>query len=484
MPLVVYNTLSRMKEEFQPREAGRVRMYVCGPTVYGHSHLGHAKSYIAFDIIVRYLRFLGYNVTYVQNITDVGHLTDDADEGEDKLLRQSKAERIHPMQIAELYTRSYYEDMDAMNVLRPDIAPRATGHIIEQIALIEALLRGGHAYEANGSVYFDVGTFPPYGKLSGRNTDELVAGTRVEVNQDKRHPGDFALWKRAEPGHIMHWPSPWGEGFPGWHIECSAMSMKYLGESFDIHGGGLENQFPHHECEIAQSESFTGKPFVKYWLHNNMVTVDGRKMGKSLGNFMTLKDAFAKWSPQIVRFFVLQSHYRSTLDFSEMAVEATAKGLDRLNSTRHEVRMRLRADDGTGSSNPINLAGYREAFIKAMDDDFNSPQAIAVLFDLSREVNSLLSSADAPSTLALQTTDHLFEELAGTVLGIQVDAAAGATDGAPSLDAQLMQILIGLRHDLRAQKLWPLADQIRNGLSAIGVTLEDGKQGTQWKRNS
>ncbi len=484
MALVVYNTLSRTKEQFEPREPGRVRMYVCGPTVYGHSHLGHAKSYVSFDVIVRYLRFLGYAVTYVQNITDVGHLTDDADEGEDKLLKQSRVERIHPMQIAETYTRSYYEDMDALNVIRPDIAPRATGHIIEQIRLTEELLRKGHAYEVNGSVYYDVGSFSRYGRLSGRKPEDLEAGARIEVNPEKRHPGDFALWKKAEPGHIMRWPSPWGEGFPGWHIECSAMSMKYLGESIDIHGGGLENQFPHHECEIAQSEAATGKPFVKYWLHNNMVTVDGRKMGKSLGNFTTLKDAFTKWSPQVVRFFILQSHYRSTLDFSEAAVEGAAKGLDRLNSTRREIRHRLRAGIAGGTASPVNLAGYRETFIKAMDDDFNSPQAIAVLFDLSREVNSMLAAAESPSAASLQSIDALYEELAGTVLGISVDAGPVAVDGAQALDDQLMQLIIGLRKELRSQKLWPLADQIRNGLSAIGVTLEDGKQGTVWKRNT
>jgi len=484
MSLVVYNTLSRMKEPFVPLEPGRVGMYVCGPTVYGHSHLGHAKSYVSFDVIVRYLRFLGLHVTYVQNITDVGHLTDDADEGEDKLLKQSRIERIHPMQIAELYTRSYYEDMDAMNVLRPDIAPRATGHIIEQIALTDTLLKNGHAYAVNGSVYFDVGSFHNYGRLSGRRLEDLEAGARVEVNPEKKHPGDFALWKRAEPGHIMRWPSPWGEGFPGWHLECSAMSMKYLGERIDVHGGGLENQFPHHECEIAQSECATGKPFVKYWLHNNMVTVDGRKMGKSLGNFTTLKDAFTKWSPQVVRFFVLQSHYRSTLDFSEAAVEGAAKGLDRLNSTRREVRSRLRTAGDHGSATPVNLSGYRDAFIAAMDDDFNTPQAIAVLFDLSREINSLLSSGEPTSSASLQSVDALFEELAGGVLGIRTEAGMAPADGVESLDDQLMQIIIGLRNDLRTQKLWPLADRIRNGLSAIGVTLEDGKQGTQWKRNS
>ena len=297
MGLSVYNTLSRSLEEFHPLEEGTVRMYVCGPTVYGHSHLGHAKSYVSFDVIVRWLRVLGYRVLYVQNITDVGHLTDDADEGEDKLIKQSRKDRVHPMQVAEMYTRSYFEDMDRLNVLRPDIAPRATGHITEQIALVEKLIALHLAYPVNGSVYFDVNAFAGYGKLSRRATDELTAGARVDVNTEKRNPADFAVWKKAEPGHIMRWPSPWGDGFPGWHLECSAMSMKYLGESFDIHGGGLENQFPHHECEIAQSEGATGKPFVKYWLHNNMVTVDGRKMGKSLGNFITLKDAFTRWTP-------------------------------------------------------------------------------------------------------------------------------------------------------------------------------------------
>ncbi len=459
-------------------------MYVCGPTVYGHSHLGHAKSYVSFDVIVRYLRFLGYHVTYVQNITDVGHLTDDADEGEDKLQKQSQAERMHPMQIADAYTRSYFEDMDALNVLRPDIAPRATGHIIEQIELAQTLLKMRFAYEAHGSVYFDIKQFPDYGKLSGRKMEDLVAGARVEVNPDKRHPGDFALWKKAEPGHIMRWPSPWGEGFPGWHLECSAMSMKYLGESFDIHGGGLENQFPHHECEIAQSEAATGKPFVKYWLHNNMVTVDGRKMGKSLGNFLTLKDAFKKWTPQVVRFFVLQSHYRSTLDFSADAVEGAARGLERLDGARRLVRERLRHSGNDGSTAPINLLKYREEFMNAMNDDFNTPQAIAVLFDLSREVNSVLAGSTPPSSGFLEDVEALYEDLAGNVLGIQGGQSAPAMNGHVSMEEQLMDLILGLRGDIRAQKLWPLADRIRDGLSAIGVTVEDGKQGTTWKRIS
>ena len=388
MPLTVYNTLTRSKEEFKPLDEGRVGMYVCGPTVYGHSHLGHAKSYVSFDVIVRYLRYLGYTVLYVQNITDVGHLTDDADEGEDKIERQSRADRVHPMQLAEFYTRSYFEDMDALNVVAARHLPACDGthhradRADQRAACERVCLRG----ERVGLLRCRHDS-PAYGKLSGRKLEEMTAGARVEVNAEKRNPADFALWKKAEPGHIMRWPSPWGEGFPGWHLECSAMSMKYLGESFDIHGGGLENQFPHHECEIAQSEAATGQPFVKYWLHNNMVTVDGRKMGKSLGNFITLKDAFARWSPEVVRFFILQSHYRSTLDFSAAAVEGAAKGLERLNNTRRNLRDQIKSAGKEDQAVPLELARYKSAFLAAMDDDFNTPQAVAVLFDLARDVN-------------------------------------------------------------------------------------------------
>ncbi|MCK5225922.1 MAG: cysteine--tRNA ligase, partial [Planctomycetes bacterium] len=285
MSFELYNSLTRTKEEFKPLKKGKAGVYVCGPTVYGHAHLGHAKSYVSFDILVRYMRYLGYSVTYVQNITDVGHLTDDADQGEDKLAVAAEKEKKHPMALAEFYTRSFFEDMDSLNCVRPDISPRASGHIIEQIELVKKLLKKGFAYEVNGSVYFDVSKFKDYGKLSGRNVEDMLAGARVEVSPEKKAPADFALWKKAEPNHIMQWPSPWGMGYPGWHLECSAMSMKYLGSTIDIHGGGLENQFPHHECEIAQSEAANGVPFVRYWLHNNMVTVDGQKMGKSLNNF-------------------------------------------------------------------------------------------------------------------------------------------------------------------------------------------------------
>lgn len=479
MPLVFYNTLTRTKEEFRPLHPDLVRMYICGPTVYGHSHLGHAKSYVSFDVIVRYLRFLKYRVLYVQNITDVGHLTDDADEGEDKLVRQSRIDRVHPMELADMYTRSYYEDMDTLNVLRPAIAPRASGHITEQIALVETLLSRNLAYEANGSVYFDVPHYAAYGKLSRRTLDEMNAGTRVEVKTEKRHPADFALWKRAEPGHIMRWPSPWGEGFPGWHLECSAMSMKYLGETFDIHGGGLENQFPHHECEIAQSEGATGKPFVKYWLHNNMVTVDGKKMGKSLGNFITLKDAFARWTPAVVRFFILQSHYRSTLDFSAEALEGAARGLEKLVNTVRNVRTAPAAETVVEPAG-IDLAHHHQLFLDAMNDDVNSPSAIAGLFDLSREVNQALARGTPLLKDDLNAIAAFFDLHAGEVLGLTLGAAGAQY--ASSLEPELLALFISLRGDLRREKLWSLSDKIRDGLLALGIVLEDKKEGTAWKR--
>ena len=482
MPLTVFNTLTRQKEIFQPMVEGRVGIYVCGPTVYGDSHLGHAKSYISFDVIVRYLRYCRYEVLYVQNITDVGHLTGDADEGEDKIEKQSRKDRVHPMQVAETFTRSYFEDMDALNVLRADISPRATGHITEQIEIIKRLVDKGAAYAVNGSVYFDVGTFADYGKLSGRSVGEMEAGARVQVNPEKRHPADFALWKKAEPGHIMKWPSPWGVGFPGWHIECSAMSMKYLGESFDIHGGGLENQFPHHECEIAQSEAATGMPFARYWLHNNMVTVESQKMGKSLGNFVTLKDAFKRWRPQGIRFFVLQSHYRSPLDFSDDAVDGAAKGLEKLTNTMRALRERISDTTEAGSPSGIDLNTYKAAFLDAMNDDFNTPQAIAVLFDLTKEVNRLLVSGEAFDVRSLREIEACVEELSG-ILGVTLGEEVAGGAPAAQLEAGLMQVIIDVRKELRAQKLWPIADKIRDGLGHLGIVLEDRKKDeTGWKK--
>jgi len=478
MPLKIYNTLTRSLQEFVPLRPGSVGIYVCGPTVYGHSHVGHAKSYVSFDVIVRYLRHLGLRVLYVQNVTDVGHLTDDADEGEDKIEKQSRTEKLHPMQIAENFTRSYFEDMDALNVLRPDISPRATGHIVEQIELVRRLLEAGAAYESEGSVYFDVSKDPSYGKLSNRNRDEAESGTRVAVKSGKRHPNDFALWKKAEKGHIMRWPSPWGEGFPGWHLECSAMSMKYLGESFDIHGGGMDNLFPHHECEIAQSEAVTGKPFVKYWVHNNLVTVGGQKMGKSLGNVILLKDAFKKRSPMVMRFFILQSHYRSTLDFTEEAMEGAARGYAKLLNTHRNLEAAA-PGAGTGKGDGGPAGAWRNKFYQAMDEDFNTAQAIAVLFDASRDANTLLA-AGKPDPAAVAGYRDLFRTAMGDVLGL-IPSGAAASDG-PSAEKGLMELLIGLRASVRKEKLWALSDAIRDGLQELGITLEDKKEGTTWKK--
>lgn len=485
MPLHIYNTLTRKKEPFKPLHEGHVGIYVCGPTVYDHSHIGHAKSYVSFDVIVRYMRYLGYKVRYVQNITDVGHLTDDADEGEDKIEKQSKIQRVHPMELAELYTRSYFEDMDALNILRPDISPRATGHIIEQIEIVKTLIAKGFAYEVNGSVYFDVKKFKEYGKLSRRAVEDMEAGARIEVNPEKRHPADFALWKKAEPGHILQWQSPWGLGYPGWHIECSAMSMKYLGVppsgGIDIHGGGMENQFPHHECEIAQSECATGKPFVRYWIHNNMVTVGGQKMGKSLGNVITLKDAFKQHHPLVVRFFILQSHYRSTLDFTNDALHGAAKGLEKLHHTTRNVRSALQQPSKPSSALSVNLPEFKQQFLVAMDDDFNTPQAIAVLFDVAREVNSALDAGGLDHH-SLKAIDSFFSELGETILGIIPHQFQEGLSADGKLEAELIQLILDLRSEVRAQKLWALSDKIRERLNQLGIVVEDKKEGVSWRR--
>lgn len=475
--LTIYNSLTRAKELFRPLREGHVGIYVCGPTVYSHSHIGHGKSYVSFDTIVRYLRYLGYKVLYVQNITDVGHLLDS---GEDRMEKQSRIDKIHPMQVAETFTRSYFEDMDALGVLRPDISPRATGHIVEQIEMIRDLIKKGCAYEVNGSVYFDVRSFREYGKLSGRSLEEAVEGTRVGARDEKKNPQDFALWKKAEPEHIMRWPSPWSEGYPGWHIECSAMSMKYLGESFDIHGGGLDNQFPHHECEIAQSECATGKPFVRYWIHNNLVTVNGQKMSKSLGNFVTLKDAFAKFDPHVVRFFILQSHYRSTLDFSDEALQGARGGWEKLMGTVRNVRAEMK--DAKPGKPPLDLDGFRSRFLDAMNDDFNTPKAIAVLFDCAKEVNALLNSDARPSASSLRSVDDFFRALAGGVLGIipAKEETDGSTDGMEV--PELIRILLDVREEVRKQKLWSLSDLVRDRLKALGIAIEDKKDGATWKR--
>lgn len=478
MALQIYNSLTRKKEEFKPLHDGVVNMYVCGPTVYGLSHFGHAKSYVSFDIVVRYLRYLKYKVTYVQNITDVGHLTDDADQGEDKIAKQARTDKLHPMQVVEMYTREYFEDMDALNILRPDISPRATGHIPEQIEMAQDLLAKGFAYEVNGSVYFDVTKDKEYGKLSGRVLEEAESGTRVDVKTEKRNPADFALWKKAEPNHIMQWNSPWGKGFPGWHLECSAMSMKYLGETFDIHGGGMDNQFPHHECEIAQSECSTGKQFVKYWMHNNLVTVNGQKMGKSLGNFVTLKDAFQKFDPMVIRFFILQSHYRSTLDYSEQAVEGAAKGLEKLQGTMSRLASEIRKQRKGKKEFITSFEEYKKRFFDAMNDDFNAPQAIGVLFELIRETNDLLNDAANASHDFLVTVSEFLTMATDNILGVSAQTQATGSSAEP----QLMELLISIRNDARKNKNFAISDKIRDDLKTAGIVLEDGKEGTTWKK--
>ena len=484
MPLTVYNHLTRRKEEFKPIHEGFVGIYVCGPTIYDHAHIGHAKVYISFDTIVRYFRYSGYKVRYVQNITDVGHLTDDADEGEDKILKRAAKDRVEPMELVETYMRSYFDDMDALNVVRPNISPRPSCHITEQIQLADMLLEQGHAYEVNGSVYFDVTSWPEYGKLSGRRVEDQEEGARVAINPDKRHPADFAVWKQAEKGHILRWPSPWGWGYPGWHVECSVMATKYLGQPFDIHGGGLENIFPHNECEIAQIEAATGEPFCNYWLLNNMVTVDGVKMGKSLGNAIYIKELLEHHDPMTIRFFVLSSHYRSVTDFSEEALAAAGRGLERLTGTVGLVRDRMQhargesLDDGWAA----RLDDYRAKFDEAMDNDFNTPLAIAALFDLSREVNTVLNSDQTISQPTLEAIDSLYQTLGGDVLGLRFDSGV---PGVSQIDSELLdglvQMLIEIRQEARQARKWAEADAIRDQLAEMGIALEDGPEGSRWR---
>ncbi|MBN2426164.1 MAG: cysteine--tRNA ligase [Calditrichaceae bacterium] len=481
--LKIYNSLSRKKEIFKPIHPGFVGIYVCGPTVYGHAHLGHAKSYTSYDVIVRFLRYLNYKVRYVQNITDVGHLLGDANEGEDRILKQARIEKIEPMEVVERYMRSYFEDMDALNVLRPDISPRASAHIPEQIELVQTLLDKGYAYEVNGTVYFSVEKFKDYGKLSGRDVNELKSGVRINVHSDKRHPADFALWKKAEPEHLMQWNSPWGKGYPGWHAECSVMSTKYLGQPFDIHGGGIENIFPHHECEIAQSEAATGKEFAHYWIHNNMITVDGQKMGKSLSNFITIKDALKKYDPMAIRFFVLSSHYRSPLDFSESAREAGQKGLERFIEGYHRLRKASCVNLKPNGIYSQAINNYKQRFEEEMNDDFNSPKAIAALFDFLKETNSALDKNEMDQEMQSSAL-KIIDETAGNVLGLIKPGTTDVFGQADQKDIQSMvNLLIELRNKLRSEKNFNLADEIRKRLLEIGFELRDTASGTEWKKN-
>lgn len=480
MALKVFNVLGREKVDFVPLTPGYVNMYVCGPTVYDHAHLGHAKNYINFDVIVRYLRFSGLNVLYVQNITDVGHLLDSQ---EDRILKKAREIQALPMQIVETYTRSYFEDMDALGVLRPDISPRASAHIPEQIKMIEALIAKGHAYEVNGSVYFDVSSAPGYGKLSNRKVEQLEAGTREAVRDEKRSPEDFALWKRAEPEHILRWDSPWGEGFPGWHIECSAMAKKYLGPTFDIHGGGIDNIFPHNESEIAQSECANDADFARYWLIGGSLTVDGVKMSKSLGNFVTIKDALRAYRPQVIRMFAMSAHYSSPVDYSEEAMRAANAGWERLfGAVRLTRSMMTSAPAGEdGGAFRERLAQARTEFISVMDDDFNMPKAIAVLQELTRDVNTLLNSGQRIGRATLEAINDTYNQLGGDVLGIIPATEASASSG--QREAGLIELLIELRKQARANKNYAESDRIRDELARLGIILEDRPDGTVWRVN-
>lgn len=480
MALKVYNYLSRELERFKPLRPEHVSLYACGPTVYDHAHLGHAKTYVAMDVIVRYLRYLGYNVRYVRNLTDVGHLLDT---GEDRISRGARRERVEPMELVETYINSFNDDMDALGVVRPNITPRATCHVPEIIVWVEDLLNQGYAYEVDGNVYFSVEKFPEYGKLSQRQVDEQQAVARVEVREEKRHPADFALWKRADPEHLMRWPSPWGEGYPGWHIECSVMATKYLGTTFDIHGGGLENMFPHNECEIAQAEARNAAPFANYWLLVGSLTVNGVKMSKSLGNFLTIKDALSLYSAEAIRYFILSSHYRGPVDFSRDALQAAQRGVGRLHNTVRKLRYAMK-DAASAAGTAVlaqvgTLDDYREDFQAAMDDDFNTPQALATLFEFVKEVNRHLdeNSRNAMGTLAAM--DRIFRDLGGKILGIVPDNLE-EREGGPTV-AGLVEFLLELRQQAREAREWGRADAIRSRLAELGILIEDGPDDTTWR---
>lgn len=484
--LNIYNSLSRRKELFTPLHPERVGMYVCGPTVYGDGHLGHARPAITFDVLFRYLLHLGYKVRYVRNITDVGHLEHDADSGEDKIAKKARLEQLEPMEVVQHYLNRYHKAMERLNVLPPSIEPHASGHVIEQIAYVQSILDAGFAYVSNGSVYFDVPKFNkehPYGKLSGRNIDELISNTReLDGQSEKRNPADFALWKKAAPEHIMHWPSPWSEGFPGWHLECSVMGEKYLGEVFDIHGGGMDLMFPHHECEIAQSVAHNGHDAVRYWMHNNMITIDGKKMGKSYGNFITLDQFFEgshplltqAYSPMTIRFFILMAQYRSTLDFGNDALQAAEKALKRMQEGYRRLQDLKPSDVGS-----ISVDGYEEKMYEAMDDDLNTPVVIGYLFDLCRIINQVNDGAATATAADIEKLKALFQTFLFDILGIAPDEiTASGANLKPFEDA--MDLLLQIRAESKARKDWTTSDLIRNRLSEIGFDVKDTKDGFEW----
>ncbi len=502
--LKLTNTLTRTKELFKPIQEGHVGMYVCGPTVYGDAHLGHARPGVTYDVLSKLLKHLGYKVRYVRNITDVGHLEHDADSGEDKIAKKARLEQLEPMEVVQAYTLRYHEAMRLLNVAPPSIEPRASGHIVEQIEAVKKILDAGYAYESNGSIYFDVQKYNRdyhYGVLSGRNLDDTLEGTRnLDGQEDKRAPFDFALWKKAEPEHIMRWPSPWGEGFPGWHLECSVMGEKYLGCEFDIHGGGMDLMFPHHECEIAQNVACRGTQGVHYWVHNNMITINGQKMGKSLGNFITLPQLFSgnhpklekAYSPMTIRFFILQAHYRGTLDFSNEALQAAEKGLARvMQASRDLYAMAGRkapvyvygeesfavAPDDCPATSPAVREVF-EGIYDALCDDMNTPMALASISEAVKIINSAKAGQIKLSEGDLQTLCQLFDDVVFGVLGLK-DEETGS-EGARKVIDGLMDMVLEQRAAAKAAKDWTTSDHIRDALKALGIQVKDTKDGVEW----
>jgi len=488
-PLTIYNTLTRKKEQFVPLHEPHVGIYVCGPTVYGDPHLGHARPSITFDLLFRYLKHLGYKVRYVRNITDVGHLEHDADEGEDKIEKKARLEQLEPMEVAQYYTNRYHQAMDALNVLPPSIEPHASGHIIEQIDLVKHILDNGFAYVSEGSVYFDVEKYNKvhnYGILSGRNIEDMLKNTRELDGQNEKHNAiDFALWKKAQPEHIMRWPSPWSDGFPGWHCECTAMGKKYLGEHFDIHGGGMDLIFPHHECEIAQAVASQGSEMVHYWVHNNMITINGQKMGKSLGNFITLEEFFTgnhksltqAYSPMTIRFFILQAHYRSTVDFSNDALQAAEKGLNRLMDAYMHLQKLLPAEAST-----VDIKDLRRKCYEAMNDDLNSPIVIAHLFDAARNINLVNDGKATISAADLKDLKETFDMFLFNILGMN-NVTSSSDDNNREAFGKAIDLLLNIRQQAKVNKDWATSDKIRNELTSIGFEIKDTKDGAEWKLN-
>jgi len=487
MSLKIYNTLSRKKEDFQPINPPFVGLYVCGPTVYGDAHLGHARPSITFDVLYRFLKFSEYKVRYVRNITDVGHLENDADEGEDKIAKKARLEALEPMEVVFYYMRRYHKNMDQLNVLRPDIEPQASAHILEQIEMVQQILDSGYAYESDGSVYFDVKKYAKdydYGKLSGRKLEDLLSTTRaLDGQSEKRNSADFALWKKAAPSHIMRWNSPWGEGFPGWHMECSVMSTKYLGETFDIHGGGMDLLFPHHECEIAQSTAAQGKESVKYWMHNNLITINGQKMGKSLGNFITLDELFAgthkaleqAYHPMTVRFFILQAHYRGTLDFSNEALQAAEKGFKRLMRAYQQID-KLHASDQSS----ISVEDIRKKCMDALNDDMNTPILISHLFDAVKLIGNIETGSESINENDKVALKQVFQDFAIEILGlVPEEEAAGETSGERL--KSVVDLLLDVRMNSKNNKDWATSDLIRDKLKDAGIVVRDKKDGYDWE---